>query len=354
MRILFLAPYPPFESPSQRYRFEQYFSLLEENNIRYDYHAFIGIKTWKIIFQQGKFFQKTAGVLKGFLKRWGMLFGLKKYDYVFIHREIAPMGPPVYEWIIAKVFRKKIIYDFDDAIWVPNASGSNKFAKHIKWPGKVKKICSWSYKISAGNEYLAEYARRYNPQVTVIPTVVDTEKVHNRVQDQATGSPVIGWTGTFTTLKYLEMVMPVMQKLQEKIDFPFLVIANKDPKLLLKKYQFLQWKKETEAGDLLKMHIGLMPLTDDEITRGKCGFKAIQYMSLGIPPVVSAVGVNSEIVEDGVNGFICYSEEDWEKKTTLLLQDPDRRMSFGKAAREKIERSYSVKSSWPAFRALFE
>ncbi len=354
MRILFLAPYPPFESPSQRYRFEQYFTLLKEENIRYDYRAFLGTRTWKLIFRQGKIFGKLAGVLKGFFKRWILLFGLKKYDFVFIHREAAPVGPPVFEWIIARVLRKKIIYDFDDAIWIPSASSSNKFSRYIKWFGKIKWICKWSYKITAGNPYLAAYAQRYNPNVVVIPTVVDTINTHNRLQNQQTERPVVGWTGTFTTLKYLDIVLPAVRHLQDKKDFSFLVIANKNPDLSFKNFQFVKWQKETEAEDLLRMHIGVMPLYDDEISKGKCGFKAIQYMSMGIPALVSPVGVNSEIVNDGINGFFCREEKEWEKRMEELLGDPGLRERMGIAARKKIEQHYSVKSSWPAFRALFE
>jgi glycosyltransferase involved in cell wall biosynthesis len=281
------------------------------------------------------------------------MFRMGKYDFVFIHREAAPIGPPLLEWIIARIHRKKIIYDYDDAIWIPSVSSSNKIALHFKWFSKVKRICRMSYGVSAGNQYLANYARRYCKNVFVIPTVVDTEKIHNKKQDQQVAKPAVGWTGTITTLKYLDIVIPALQRLQEEIDFTFIVIANNDPQPPLKNYRFISWESETEIDDLLTMHIGLMPLFNGELEKGKCGFKAIQYMSLGIPALVSPVGVNTTIVDDGVNGIICTTEQDWVDKIRQLLQDSELRSRLGMAAQRKIAENYSVKATKQLFFSLF-
>ena len=353
MKILFIAPYPANESPSQRYRLEHYLSFLNEQNISYSYQPFLGINTWKMLFKKGHYFKKALGFGLGFLKRFLQLFSLYKYDFVYIHREATPVGPPFFEWIAARVLKKKIIYDFDDAIWIPFSSENNKLASRLKNFAKVSKICRWSYKVSVGNEYLAAFARQHNTKVIVVPTVVNTSTVHNRLQDQLTSKPSIGWTGTFSTLKYLDIVLPVLQELQLKYSFTFIVIADKDPNLPLQHYQFVKWSREKETADLLLFHIGLMPLYDDEIANGKCGFKAIQYMSLGIPAVVSPVGVNSTIVDDGKSGFICASLWDWKDKLETLLNNPPLRSTMGAAARKKIEKYYSVASSKQLFLALF-
>lgn len=354
MKILFIAPYPANESPSQRYRLEHYLTYLTDNNISYTYKPFLDISTWSLLFKKGYYFRKATGVFLGFLKRILQLFSLFRYDFIYIHREATPVGPPFFEWIAAKVWRKKIIYDFDDAIWIPHVSTYNKTAAGLKNFGKIAKICSWSYKVSVGNEYLAVFARRYNNNVIIVPTVVNTETTHNKIQDHTNSRPAIGWTGTFSTLPYLDLVMPVLKDLQETHDFDFVVIADKDPQLLLKNYHFIKWSREREADDLLRFHIGLMPLFDDEISKGKCGFKAIQYMSLGIPAVVSPVGVNSIIVENGVEGFVCDSDQDWKNSLHKLLMDATLRTTMGTAARKKIENNYSVLSSTSAFLYLFK
>lgn len=353
MTILFLAPYPVNESPSQRYRFEHYLPYLKQQGISYSYKPFLSKAAWKIFFSRGNSIRKIAGLCSGFARRWWLMFSIGRYDYIYIHREAAPAGPPVFEWIIARLYRKKIIYDFDDAIWIPSASQYNKMAKYFKWFGKVSSICKWSYKVSAGNEFLAAFAERFNKNTVVIPTVVDTERVHNRLQQQLTNNPVIGWTGTFSTLKYLDIVLPALQRLQQKFEFAFVLIGNKDPRLPLKNYRFIPWQKDTEADDLLTMHIGLMPLYDDELSKGKCGFKAIQYMALGIPAVVSPVGVNGVIVDNGINGYVCNHPEEWESKLSLLLKDSTLRNNMGQAARTKIESAYSVMATREDFLSLF-
>jgi glycosyltransferase involved in cell wall biosynthesis len=353
MRILFLAPYPPKEAGSQRYRFEHYLPALDKLGVKYSYHTFLDISTWKIFFKPGNVAKKIWGLCKGFIRRWLLMFTIGKYDYVYIHREVAPLGPPIFEWIIAKLYRKRIIFDFDDAIWIPIISQYNKMPQWLRWFSKTASICKWSYKVSAGNKYLADFASQYNKNVFIIPTVVDTAQVHNRLQQQTTDMPAIGWTGSFSTLKYIDIVLPVLQQLQEKYPFTFVVIADMDPQLKLKSYKFIRWKKETEAEDLLSIHIGLMPLYDDELSRGKCGFKAIQYMSMGIPAVVSPVGVNSVIVDDGINGFICTNNNEWQSTLEKLLTQPALRQQLGVEARKKIESAYSVAITTNDFVSLF-
>jgi glycosyltransferase involved in cell wall biosynthesis len=353
MKILFIAPYPANESPSQRYRLEHYFPYLKENDISYSYKPFLNLSTWKILFRKGHYFRKAIGFCIGFFNRFVQLFSLYKYDYVYIHREASPLGPPIFEWVTAKIYKKKIIYDFDDAIWIPFSSEHNKLASRLKNFGKVAKICRWSYKISTGNDYLAAFAKQFNSSVFVIPTVVNTTAVHNQMQQQETTTPAIGWTGSFSTLKYLDIILPVIRDLQEKYNFLFVVIADKNPELPLRNYRFIKWSKDTEVSDLLSFHIGLMPLYNDEIAKGKCGFKAIQYMSLGIPAVVSPVGVNVQIVDEGVTGFVCDTADEWRHSIEMLLNNVQLRTNMGVAARKKIEYSYSVISSAPLFIDLF-
>ena len=351
--IYFIVPAPTGISPGQRFRFEQYCSFLKEKNISFTISSFYSLSAWQVLYTSTSKTKKILAVLTGFLKRVADLFKVWHYSYVYVYREAAPVGPPFFEWFIAKILRKKIIYDFDDAIWIPFKSEYNHAASGLKSFGKVAKICRWSYKISVGNQFLATYAEKYNSNVYIIPTVVDTEAVHNNLQDQQTQTPSIGWTGTFSTLKYLDLILPALQRLQVCYDFIFFVIADKDPHLPLKNYRFIKWIRNNEVADLLHFHIGLMPLLDDEISKGKCGFKAIQYMSLGLPSVVSPVGVNTEIVEDGVNGFICHTLNDWEEKLSLLLMNTPLRIAMGKTARDKIKSKYSVKATEDLFLKLF-
>ncbi|GAB2531059.1 glycosyltransferase family 4 protein [Rufibacter soli] len=354
MKILFVVPYPFGKAPSQRFRFEQYLGLLEEAGGEYEFAPFLDEATWKILYKPGHVVQKVVGILKGFLKRILLLFSVAKFDYIFIHREATPIGPPFFEWIVTKVLGKKVIYDFDDAIWVPNTSESNKVVAGIKWHHKVGDICKWAYKVSCGNSYLQSYALQYNPNAIVNPTTIDTVHLHNQIKDQQTSDVVIGWTGTHSTMKYLDPVIPVLRKLEEQYAFTFKVISNQPPQYDLKSLVFTPWQKETEIQDLLAFNVGLMPLEDDQWAKGKCAFKALQYMSLGIPAVVSPVGMNTEVVDDGLNGYICQTSNDWYNKLESVIQDAGLRQEMGSQARRKIETNYAVVANLGNFLGLFK
>jgi glycosyltransferase involved in cell wall biosynthesis len=355
VRILFLVPYPPGRAPSQRFRFEQYLDILTAQGHQYQVAPFISEATWNILYKPGQSLTKALGILGGFGRRLKLLFSIPAYDFVFIHREAAPIGPPLLEWVIAKVLGKKIIYDFDDAIWLANTSEANKLAAGLKWHQKVSSICRWAHKNSCGNAYLAAYAQQFNPQSVVNPTTIDTQHLHNQVRDQsAPGHLVIGWTGTHSTLKYLDQVVPVLAQLEaEGLEFEFRVISNQPPQLPLRSLVYLPWRKETEIADLLGFHVGLMPLENDVWAKGKCAFKALQYMALGIPALVSPVGMNTEVVQDGQNGYICSSLAEWEQRLRELLANPSLREHLGRAARTTIQERYSVCANQDNFLGLF-
>ncbi len=353
MKILFIVPYPHGEAPSQRFRFEQYYPALQQADIQYEITPFLDDKTWKILYKPGYKWAKIRGILGGFVRRKLLMFRVRKFDYVFLHREAAPIGPPIFEWFMAKVLGKKIIYDFDDAIWLPNTSDNNKMVAGLKWHHKVDSICKWAYKVSCGNEYLCDYARQFNSNVVLNPTTIDTEHHHNQIKDQHTDKVVIGWTGTHSTVDYLKGLVPVLQKLEMEFDFEFRVISNRAPDFELNSMVYVPWNKDTEITDLLAFNFGVMPLTDDKWAKGKCGFKALQYMSLGMPAVVSPVGVNVKIVTVGVDGFLCNTPTEWEEALRKLIIDENLRVKMGKAAREKIVAQFSVLSNSGNFLSLF-
>lgn len=357
MRILFLVPYPIGKAPSQRFRFEQYLDLLQQHGHEYHLAPFLSAATWQILYKPGQAVRKALGILGGFGRRLGHILAAPAYDFVFVHREAAPLGPPIFEWLLVKVLRKRLVYDFDDAIWLDNTSEANKIAAGLKWHQKVGSICRLAYKNSCGNNYLATYARQFNPCVVVNPTTIDTVHLHNQVRNQLTPGPlVIGWTGTHSTLKYLLPLVPVLAQLEaEGLEFEFRVISNQPPVFdqPLHCLRFVPWQKSTEIADLLTFHIGLMPLEDDLWAKGKCAFKALQYMALGIPALVSPVGMNNEVVQDGHNGYVCREPAAWYARIHQLLTDASHRQALGLAARNTIEQHYSVQANTPNFLSIF-
>ncbi|HNP17448.1 MAG TPA: glycosyltransferase [Fulvivirga sp.] len=374
-RILFIVPYPLNSAPGQRFRFEQYLDILKSKQIIYYTDSFLNKRTNEILYSKGNILLKTFGVVRGYILRLATTIRALNYSYIFVFREASPIGPPVLEWILAKLFHKKIIYDFDDAIWLEDPDEMGSLKSTLKWKSKVASICKWSYKVSVGNQYLADFANQYNDNVVINPTTIDTEELHNPLslnkgmpeqvrQEHLPASKaevrlegekiVIGWTGTHSTLQYLNPIIPIIQQLEERYDFEFLVIANKNPEFKLKSFRFQTWSKPSEIADLMKIDIGLMPLTDDPWSKGKCGFKLLQYMALEKPVLASPVGINTNIVSHGINGFLCNNQKEWYDHLVQLITDPQLRRKFGNCGRTKVTKDYSVLSNKVNFLSLFE
>lgn len=356
MKILFIVPYPIEKSPSQRFRFEQYFSKLQEKGITYSIQSFLNSRNWQSFFEKGNPLYKLIILIRGFLRRTVVIFSVYHYDYVFVHREITPVGPPVFEWIIAKILKRKIIYDFDDAIWTTDRTDESRLVKTLKARSKVASICSWSYKVSCGNPYLCNFALNFNSNVVLNPTTIDTSvfnTVHSRVKKQD-NRITIGWTGSHSTLKYLNAILPALQQIEKEFsNVRIVVIANQKPELNLKSMSFIPWNIRSEVEDLQLIDIGIMPLPNDEWSKGKCGFKILQYMSMAIPAVASPVGVNSTLIQNGQSGFLASDNATWFEAIKRLIEDETLRASFGERGQKFVEEHYSVNSNSSNFLRLF-
>lgn len=348
-----IVQYPENVSPGQRFRFELYKELLKKKGFGVTTESFLDQKGYEIIHKYGFFLTKFTAILRGFSKRFLLIFRIKKYSFIFLQREVTPIGPPLFEWIIIKLFKKKVIYDFDDAIWIRIVSKQNSLATIVKNSGKVKKICEWSYKVSCGNEYLCNYARQYNSNVVYNPTCVDTERKHNVLTNHDVDRITVGWTGSFSTMVYLDIVQAALRMLQEKYDFDIKIISNQPPTLDLQNVKYIEWSEENEVTELATAQIGLMPLTYNEWDEGKCGFKLIQYFALGIPAVASPVGVNKIIIEEGINGYMANSDMEWYNAIEKLILDASLRKRMGMAGRNKIIDHYSLQSNTDNFIDLF-
>lgn len=351
--ITFIVPYPLESAPSQRFRFEQYMPFLSEK-FTVETHSFISSKAWINLYKKGNTIGKIWSVILGFVKRFGLLFRLGKTDFVFIHREASPIGPPFFEWVIANILKKKIIYDFDDAIWLSNTSSSNSIIRGLKWHSKVRSICRWSYKVTCGNEFLADFAKQFNSNVIVIPTTIDTDNEHNKTIDYQRNTKVIGWTGSHSTIQYLDDFIPILRQLAETETFTFLVISDLKPTFELEQMRFVPWSKTNEIEVLSTIDIGIMPLPESDWTRGKCGFKGLQYMALGIPAVVSPVGVNKDIIQNNNNGCIATTPEEWISALKRLLNDTTFSSAIGLKGQQTILSKYSVNATKQSYFHVFE
>ena len=341
-RILFLALHRPGRSPSQRFRFEQYMDLMQGNEFICDFSYLISERDDGVFYGKGQFLSKLEILLKSIARRFREVIRSDLYDLIFVQRECFMLGTSLLEKLFAR--KTKIIFDFDDSIWLPNVSEGNKKLWFLKNSNKTKDIIRVSNMVLAGNNYLADYARQFNPNVKVFPTTIDTDQyipVHN-----PTGKICIGWSGSVSTIQHFEHVIPVLKKIKEKYanQVVFKVIGDESYQNKELGIIGLPWDIESEIIELSSFDIGIMPLPDNEWTRGKCGLKGLQYMALETATVMSPVGVNSEIVSNGENGFLADSVHDWIDKLSKLIEDKNLRIKLGQEGRKTVISKYSVKA----------
>jgi glycosyltransferase involved in cell wall biosynthesis len=268
------------------------------------------------------------------------------YPVFWIQKKLLPIGK-----VRALARRHKLVFDFDDAIWTSEKGDRSLFAR-LRTQARLACVLKRSTVVMAGNDYLAAYARRYNPNVVVVPTVVDTERYPAR-QHAAGRVLTLGWIGHSVNFKYLAALSDAIRRVAAVRPVRLLVVADQDFHAEGVDVENRRWSEETEVADLLEIDIGLMPLADDEWTRGKCGFKAIQYMAAGVPPVASQVGMNTQLIDHGVDGFLAASQQEWFDALTLLCADPGLRQRVGDAARQKVRARYSLQGTGPAVSRIF-
>lgn len=344
-KILFIGAHRLNRAPSQRFRFEQYFSFLEKNGFECHLSPLLNEEEDVVFYSEGSFLRKAWIVAKCFQKRRRDVQRSHEYDIIFIQREAFMTGTAFFEKQLKKT-GKKIIFDFDDAIWLSNVSDANRKYVWMKNPSKTVEIISMSDVVIAGNNYLAQYAKKYNNNVYIIPTTIDTN-YHKRKNISKDGSICIGWTGSHTTIQHFKHSIPVLKKLKKKYGVKIYFKVIGDEKYFNKELNIRgeKWNLPDEIEQLSKIDIGIMPLPDNPWTKGKCGFKGLQYMAMEIPSVMSPVGVNCEIISDGVNGFLAGKEEEWIEKISILIDDFELRKKIGAEARKTVLEKYSVESN---------
>ena len=357
MRLLAIVPSVYDRNPSQRYRIEQWEPLLRERGVEITYRPFESAELNEVLYQPGQLATKMRHVASALRRRWRDVRDAKRFDAVYVLREAALLGPPVFEHALARS-GVPFVFDFDDAVFERYVSPANGYLSYLKFPGKTRTVCRLAAHVTAGNEYLADYARQVNPNVTVVPTTVDTARytVRKRPPNDV---PVIGWTGSYSTLQHLLTLSGALRRLRERVRFRLRVIgapgaAEGASGLEGLDVEWLPWRAETEVEDLRPLDVGVMPLPEDRWSKGKCGMKALQYMGLAIPAVCSPVGVNSEIVRDGENGMLAATEGEWVEKLGLLLGDAALRERLGRAGRATVEARYSAEVVAPLFHSVLE
>jgi glycosyltransferase involved in cell wall biosynthesis len=353
MHVLALMPALYNTSPSQRYRLEQWEPHLRERGVKITYAPFEDEELHALLYKPGSLAKKIKHVTRGLSGRWSLLRKVKDYDLVYILREAALLGPPVFERLIHQR-GVPIVFDFDDAIFVSYRSPSNGYLSYLKFASKTKTICRISSHVMVGNPYLAQYAKQVNDRVTVIPTTIDTEKYHLPQRTEKSGPIVIGWTGSHSTVQHLDTLRGALKKLAQRESFRLRVIGTSTYDCPPVDVEAMKWRAETERDDLVAIDIGVMPLPEDRWSIGKCGLKALQFMAMGIPTICSPVGVNKDIIQDDQNGFLAATEDEWVDKLSRLIRSHELRQRLGQAGRVTVEEKYSAITQTPRVYEIFK
>lgn len=352
-KIALLTVYPPDTVPGLRFRIEQYLPLLQAAGYDIGWVSFFAPHRYEAFRSpHASTLRKGTLFLQATLTAFAALRKRTAYQGVFLYREASLWGTPFLEklWTAGQPY----ILDFDDAIWLLDTSEANRAFAWLKNPRKTEVLLRRARVVTVCNAFLAAYARQFASDVRIIPTTIDTDLYQPRPKPERP-YVVIGWSGSFTTLKHLRTIEGVLehlyQRYKEKVRFRFIGAPQYRPPFPA---EVLPWRAETEVADLSEIDIGVMPLPADDWSRGKCALKALQYMALGIPAVVSPVGMNTTVIQDGQNGLWADTPEAWIDKLSYLIEHPEERERLGSAGRKTVEREYSVRANFPKYLAAFE
>lgn len=324
--------------PASRVRLIQFIPALEKAGWRVEHRPNVPDRQWRSSLpgRWNRAVHHRIGRVRMKWNRWKDVSEAGRFDAVFVNRDLAGGGLVFEKSLLSR--NARVVFDFDDAIFI----GRNEAA--VAW------MCSHSAWVTPGNEYLAQFARRFTSRVTVIPTVVDTDR-YALAESRPAGAPVrVGWSGSDQSItSALFPYLPMLESLQESLGFEFVIVTNTRPTLPVSRlrFTFLPWKAEEEGELGGQMDIGLMPLVDDAFQRGKCGLKLLQYMSAGLPTVASPVGVNATITISGETGFLASTDDEWGAALETLVRADTLRQAMGRAGRRRCEEHYSIKAWLP-------
>jgi glycosyltransferase involved in cell wall biosynthesis len=318
MKVLFLIQ--GFEVAASRYRVLQYLPYLQSRGVE----------------------AKVSLYPRTLKENFRFFNSLSQYDLVFLQRK--RFSQPRLGLLRRRA--RKIVYDFDDSVMYRNSTRENPVSstRNRRFAQMVKA----SDFVIAGNEFLKERVLPFNPRVEVIPSAIDGEKYSLKTYPYQQKRVTLGWIGDHGSIHYLEKMKPIFERVGEKysnVDLKIVcdIFFDCDRMKVIKK----NWSSEDEVADLQGFDIGMMPLVDDPWSWGKCGLKIIQYQGVGVPVVCTPVGINKDLVKDGVNGFYAMTPEEWETKLSLLIESPQLREQMGREGRRRVLGNYTFQACAP-------
>jgi glycosyltransferase involved in cell wall biosynthesis len=331
------------QSPAARLRVLAHLPYLEAHGIRATVHVsrpakfFAGFHKHLSRPWLSRSFREIHGLLEQERARYHDLVAAMDADVIYVQRELQEPGWSRLESILP-VFHDRVVFDFDDAIFA-----SEDFRQ------RLDQVVTAASTVVVSTPFLEEYVRGIHGRVHRIPTPIDLEAFTPPPAPPANPKPVIGWIGTGANLRYLRQILPALERLAAREPFVLRVMTSEvpsaeRPRLVGAPCELSTWSLERELPFLHSLDVGIMPLEDSTWTRGKAGFKLIQYMACGIATVSSPVGFNLGVVgPEGQCGLYAATESEWVEKLAALLRDPSRRRLLGRAGRERVSDRFDIR-----------
>lgn len=351
MKVLALVPSQKSQSPGQRGSIELWENVLKPEGIELAFAPFETDKLREVLYKQGNSVAKVFETVRSYAERLRLLRQIEDYDAVFVYREAALLGPAFLEKRIAR--KRPIIYQLDDPLFVPYRSPSNGYLSYLKFFGKVKEIISLAKVVIVNSTPIRQYAEQFSKNIWQVPSVVDTDKFTYRPFAEDLDRVCVGWSGSPTTLKNLQMLERPLQTISKMGLCDIHLIGGEDFGLEDVNYTATKWCEKTEVDDLRKMQVGLIPLPDSPWNRYKFIMKTSQYMALGIVPVGTPMASNTEAIRHGENGFLAANEGEWVEYLTLLAKDNKLRTRLSEQAAMDAEAKYSLRAHSASIIAAF-
>lgn len=344
MKVLILSRYSYLGS-SSRYRIFQYLPYLRETGWEITLHSLLNDNYIHHLYRKDSL--PFGDIIKSYFHRTNLLLNKNKYDLIWLQQEAFPWIPSFIETFLLKS-KIPIVVDHDDAFF--HRYDLNKSAVVRKILGnKIDRTMSISDLVVVGNSYLAERASKNNcKNIRIIPTVIDIAKYDiNEKKSASEEKFIIGWVGSPPNARYINNIEESLEQFCNSHNAKLHLVGAGKTFTTKIPNENIEWNEETEVDEIKDFDVGIMPLVDSPWERGKCGFKLIQYMACGIPVIASPVGVNKELVTNGVNGYLAKTEEDWLKYLKILMDNIDLRKQMGLAGRKLVEDKFTLQVNAP-------
>lgn len=359
LKMLVVCPFPQGVAAGQRFKYEQYFERWRNNGWDIDVTSYMDMALWNVVYRRGHLLQKVKGLLRGHFRRLCDLIRIQRYDLVYVFMWVTPFGTSIIERLVRHLSRR-LIYDVEDNVLVeqalPVGSNPNPIVRWIKFPGKTRFLIRTADHVVTSSPFLNTFCTEISlsKKCTYISSSVDTDTFLPASSYSNDKPVVIGWTGTFSSKIYLDMLSDVFCRLAERVTFRLKIISNFDYVLPGVDLEVVRWTAEREVAELQTFDIGVYPLPIDEWVLGKSGLKAIQYMAFGLPCVATEVGTTPMLITDGVNGRLVRAENEWLDTLEELVRDSDLRRRLGVQARRDAVAKYSLQAISIKYDAVFD